>query len=458
LSIIETVTKTEPVGFAQGSFRIFRRDALVYMAQIATGAVIARILGPGPMGIWIILQMIPTSAEPIGRLHLDSAACYYLNRGEHRLGETTFTLVVSSLVSSAILIALFLLFRDRLLSSLLAEAASVPSLVLLMLAVVPLRFLVLNYSYLLIAREDIDSYNRIAALAGLAPSLIGAVLVLFTDLGVAAMVWALLGGSTAALAYGARRVHRIEPMRPHVNFTRAGELLAFGLKLWIQQLIGYFNTYGSGVLALLYLPAAQIAFLRMGQDRAMLLNRIPSAVTTMLYPRIARLGDRVDEARELTANCFRIILWLLIPLGIVLAVVAKPLVLLLYGPAYEPVVISLVVLIPGVVVEAATALFAQHFTGRGRVGLVVMLSAVALAVQVGMLWIVLSRWGFAGAIVGTSLAYVITGVLRLIVFAWIEGVRPAVLLVPRLTDLTFVIRFGRERLTTAWGPVAGTPR
>jgi O-antigen/teichoic acid export membrane protein len=433
------------VRFADGSFRILRRDVLVYVVQIFTGAVVARVLGPEAMGLWIILQMIPSYAEPLGRIHLDSASCYFVSRGTYRIGEVSFVVVVGSLITSTLLIVAFYWQQDFIYATFLQQAAALPQLVLLMLAAIPIRFLTVNYSYFLLSREDVHGYNGVAVLSGLLPSILGAGLLLAGS-GLLGLVLSTLAGGIAAVAYGASRVHRHAPMELHRNVLLLRDLLAFGSRLYLLHFVGYFNVYASGLLVLLYVPAASIAFFRMAQERALLLTRVPGAAGTLLYPRIARLTDRSEEAKELTAGAFRITLWMLLILGAFAALLATPAVLILYGEAYRSVIPLLIIFIPGVVVEASSGLIVQHFTGRGHLWLVVGLAVVSLVVQLALLWVAIPAWGLAGAAGAASASYAVTALLRLKVFVDRERVDWRVLLVPTRADMDFVREFIGNRL------------
>jgi len=438
-----------PVRFAAGSFQILRRDIVVYASQLVTGAIIARVLGPAAMGLWIVLQMIPSYAEALGRVQFDTAACFFINRGTHRFGRVAFAVVTVSMAMAALMIAAYWWQQDLLFRTLLGPAQSTPVLVAMMVAYIPLRFLGINYSYLLLSRDDVRGFNAVAVLTGLLPSVVGAVLVLGGG-GVRALVLAWLAGGTAAVVYGVIRVHRREPMEPHADPQVFRDLAEFGGKLYAQSLISYFHVYLSGLLVLMYLPAAQLAFFRMGQERALLLGRVPAAVGVLLYPRIARLGDQRAEAVMLATWSFRISFWILVVLGSTLAIVAQPVVLLLYGREFLPVAAPLLLFIPGVVIDSATTLIVSYFTGRGRLWLIVGLNLTALATQVALLAIALPRWGMLGAAVATSLAYGFIGVLRMLVFHRLEKVRLRDLLVPRAEDAAFVTGFAADRLREAW--------
>ena len=62
------------MSLGEKSFSLFKREVILYVLQIFTSAVIARVLGPNLLGVALILNMIPTYAETFGRLKFDIAA------------------------------------------------------------------------------------------------------------------------------------------------------------------------------------------------------------------------------------------------------------------------------------------------------------------------------------------------------------------------------------------------
>ena len=62
------------------SLSLFNRDIFVYSSKIILWAIVARILGPVGLGIWIIFEMIPSYAEAFGMLKFDVASVYFLGK------------------------------------------------------------------------------------------------------------------------------------------------------------------------------------------------------------------------------------------------------------------------------------------------------------------------------------------------------------------------------------------
>lgn len=424
---------------------LLKRDAVIFVVQLFAGAIIARSLGVYSMGIWIILLMIPSYAEPLGRLKTDVASVHILGKGRYRLGEVSFTSMVICLITVGLLIGAFLWQQERLYASFLAEVSSMNQLVYLMLIFVPIKFLVLNFQYLLLSQEDLKGYNNISFLIELAPMVLGGGLVLATDWGVSSLVVSTLLGGSAALAYGIIRVQKIAPMVPTLDISLIKEITIFGSKLYLLSIVGYLHVYLSGLVVVLYLATEDVAFFRLGQEKALLLAKLPAAVGTFLFVRVAANADNPVATRDLTVRSFRLTLLLMLLAGVLGAAIAKPAVLLIYGSEFSGIVLALLIIVPAVIANGSTSLITQFFTGTGRIWTITFMSVASLCIQLPLLWFAVPRWGVAGAAGAVLAAYVFTAVMRVTVFSIMESVSLRQLLIPNRSDVTLIREFVEEK-------------
>ncbi|MDP7197138.1 MAG: hypothetical protein QF864_13240, partial [SAR202 cluster bacterium] len=96
------------MSFSEKSFSLLQREIFLFILNLATGIIIARVLGPTMMGLWVILLLIPSYAEAFGRLKFDVAAVYFLGKKKTSIAEMVFLLNFVTLLISAILILLFI--------------------------------------------------------------------------------------------------------------------------------------------------------------------------------------------------------------------------------------------------------------------------------------------------------------------------------------------------------------
>src|SRR3970282_813696 len=96
-------------------------------------------------------------------------------------------------------------------------------------------------------------------------------------------------------------------------------------------------------------PPAEIAFYALAFGVAAQVGRIPYQASVVLFPSFPALvgGGRVAELAGLHATAMRSLVLLGAPLAVGLAVTAPGVVGLLYGPAYAPAAVVLVVLAVG---------------------------------------------------------------------------------------------------------------
>ena len=201
-------------------FSLFARDFIVFATTLLTGVFIARYLGPEQMGIWTLLMLIPGYAEAFGRLQLDTSSVYFIGSKKAKFGEVAFILHSMSLIVSALIILVGVL-NINLLQNLIFNnvETNIQGLIYGIFSIVPLRFIYVNYSYLLIAREEVGPYNRLVIIQAVGTSILSIFMIIFLNLG----IWgALIGnvfGLLASIFYGIVRVNMLDKMKPNFNYA-----------------------------------------------------------------------------------------------------------------------------------------------------------------------------------------------------------------------------------------------
>ena len=148
------------MSLAKKSFSVLARDIFLLFSTLLTSIVIGRTLGPEIMGIWVIINIIPSYAEMIGRSKVDLSAVYYLGKGKYKVGDITNALNLIAFFSSILILMLIIFFFDLIALSLLKNSTDFYSIyIMIVLIVIPLNLFYLNYMYLHIFNEDVKSMN-----------------------------------------------------------------------------------------------------------------------------------------------------------------------------------------------------------------------------------------------------------------------------------------------------------
>lgn len=416
------------------SLSIAKRDALLMAVNLATGVVVARVLGPTTLGMWVIFQLILAYAEAFGRLKFDQAAVYFVGRRAYDLATVSFALNVLTIVSSAAVVGVVAVGFEGLYAALFRDIADLRPLLWLLLLQVPLHFAYLNYAYLHIAREDVAAYNRMRVLRTLGNAALSVVLLVILGAGLAGVVWAALISTSAGLVLGAVALYRHAPIVARWRWDLVKGLASYGGKLYVAGGVAHLNAQLTNSLCALYLSAGQLAYFSIAAARRDILTLLPNAVNTILFPRVSATSDP-REAALLAARTARVLIVVMLAVGALAAAAVVPAVQLLYGPDYLPVVEPFRILLPGFLVYGATSPFLQYFLGIGRPGLTVTIAIPMVLLQLSLAVWLIPAGGVSGAAVALLVPMLLGSGLALGLFARLSGLPVLDCVVARREDL-----------------------
>ena len=166
------------------------------------------------------------------------------------------------------------------------------------------------------------------------------------------------------------------------------------------------------------LNSSKVAFFSIAQDRASLLEKIPSAVNVLLYPKVS--NSSLEDSSNITSRAFRIILILCFYSSVIASFFVKPIILILYGEAYLPVVVPLLLIIPGIIFSGTSSVFSSYFTGIGRADIVMKLSIFPLILQLSLGFILIINFDLIGAALTFTFSMILYGIIQALIFTKIS--------------------------------------
>lgn len=439
------------MSLAAKSTSILKRDVFLYATKILTSVIIARKLGPEMLGVYVILSLIPSYAESFGRMKFDIAAVYFLGKQKYQMGEMVLTLNVLALATSGMIVGVILWQFDWIYSLLFSKVTYDASVLMkFILLQIPLHFLWMNYSYLILHKEDVVTYNRMIVINALVSSLLAVALLLVFNLGLWAVAGSTALGILISLLYGIVGLGYTGQSGKLFNLPLIRDLSKYGSKLYAGGLVGHFQAYITNLLTALYLMPSQVAFFSMARGFGQMIDRVPAALNTLLFPRLSKTIDPVEGAL-LSARAFRLILVMLTVVGGCAMALIHPAVHLMYGSAFLPLVGPFLILIPGIVLSGATTPFMQYFMSINRADLGVTLPILPLALQVGLALLLIPRFGSDGAAFAFSAGLVAHSLISLLMFLRLSACTLRSDLMVGRTDLRYLLQFATAELATIWG-------
>jgi len=126
----------------------------------------------------------------------------------------------------------------------------------------------------------------------------------------------------------------------------------------------------------------------------------------------------------------------------------KPVVLVLYGKDYLPLSIAFWILIPGLVLSGASAMFTQYFMGIGRPQIDLAISIVPLISQIILGFIFIPIYGVIGAAVTASFTLIIRSLVAMFVFHRISKVPLREVVLPTSEDFSLIFNFIKGQINS----------
>tara|TARA_X000001036_G_scaffold311251_1_gene289964 strand:- start:172 stop:1527 length:1356 start_codon:yes stop_codon:yes gene_type:complete len=404
------------VSVSAKSFSVLNRDIFLYLTQMITSIIVARSLGPELLGIYYLIGMIPTYAETFGRFKFDVAAVYYLGKNKYNVKDVLAILNIVAAISS-LLIVLIIICQVDILNQLLFSNTdlNVNNLVYIIICQIPLQFFLSNYAYIMLHNDDIGSYNVSIVLKSLSYSVMAVIFLYLFKWDLLGLVIATVLSSLISLTFSILKVGNYGRPSKFFNIPLIKDLAKYGVKVYLNGIISYFQVYVVNWIVAFYLLPSQVAYFSLAKGYSQLLEKVPNALNLVLFPKLTKIMDR-EHSIKLVSRAFRIILILLSIIGLVFIILIKPAVYILYGAEYLFVVKPFIIMIPGIVIGCATTPFIQYFLSSNQGGIVVIIPIASLIIQVVLCLLLIPKFGILGGAFAFFVGLILLSITTIIFF------------------------------------------
>jgi O-antigen/teichoic acid export membrane protein len=219
-------------------------------------------------------------------------------------------------------------------------------------------------------------------------------------------------------------------------------LLRFGVVGYVSWLTNYLNVRLDTFLVNIFANATQVGLYAVAVSLAETVWYISTSASTVLTPRVA--AGEAEASDELTGRVSRAVVALSVAAAVLIAALAPLLVQILFGSAFRASVLGVWLLLPGIVALGVGRVLAGYLLGRNRqqVDLVASVAGVVMTVTLDLLLI--PRYGFAGAAVASSIAYVTAFAVDVVWVVRHSTLTVGSLLIPGPSDFGLIARRARE--------------
>ncbi len=375
---------------------------VVYPLGLVATIVVARVLGPTERGLYAILLLFGSLVLPMCLAGFGGGIVYYLGSRQYEGRDVAISSLVVGLLLGLVAAGVgAALWHFSLLGD--SDGQLPPTLVLIMLGVVPVQSMNLMSMRLLYGQSRFTSMNfltilQIATLPVLLLFFVGAL-----DIGLAG---AVLASAMNALIIALASFYFIGKIRPrfrlHLQFIRAG--LSYGLKAWIGQLASRANIRLDQYLLALFASPADLGRYTVAVRLSEILWILADGLAPPFFNRMASAKDRQTRL-QLHERMHRLIFAITAVGAVALAGLGWIAIPYVFGDGYAGMELYLALLLPGTVIMVSPKVITKFFLADNRPGYSGMLGLVGGIVGVAGYIALVPAFQVIGAAVGASIAY-----------------------------------------------------
>ncbi|GAA1601639.1 hypothetical protein GCM10009804_67760 [Kribbella hippodromi] len=208
--------------------------------------------------------------------------------------------------------------------------------------------------------------------------------------------------------------------RPERSLGR--EVASYGLRGQVGGLITLLNLrLDVAILGAIAGPAILGGY-AVASKYAELLRLPGTALTWVFYPRLAKLDE--NQAGTVARRMIRPALLGIIVAAIPVALLASPILRLLYGASFAPAVTPARVLVAGMVLAGASGVASAYLYGRGTPGLNSVVLGIGLVITVVLDVTLIPSHGALGAAFASTAAYLSTDALLIVLLLRLSSSAP----------------------------------
>lgn len=381
--------------------------AQTYLARIlvtgiglATAVIVARMLGPEGRGYYAVAAATGALGVQFGNLGLHVANAYFAAKQPSSL---PFLIGNSWAVSFggggliAFVLAGLLAWRPGWL-----DIHGVT--LLLALLWIPFGLAYMLIQYLMLGIQDIRGYNWAEIGSKVIPLALISLLVLTRQSGVASFFSATVVGMAAACIWLGLRLHKVVPVRPRLSLLTFRSSVQIALRAYLLMTFGFLVLRADLFMVQRMLGAEQAGYYSIASTMADYVTVIATVIGTLLFPKLSALTDlheKLHLTRKATIGTFLV----LVPFLALAAVLARPVVRILFGTAFLPAALCFVLLLPGMLFLGIHSVAVQFLNSIGYPLSVVVIWGLSCLLNISVdLWAI-PHYGIAGASVVSSVSY-----------------------------------------------------
>jgi O-antigen/teichoic acid export membrane protein len=384
------------------------RILLIVLGMVST-VIIARILGPEGRGLYAVATAVGAIGVQFGNLGLHASNTYYVARDRKLLPALVGNTLVAGFgfggLGALLLGVIFTLWPK------LAPVHGF--LLILALAWIPFGLAYLLFQNLLLGIHEVRDYNKIELFTKVFCVALIVLIIFLNFVSVITVLFATFITVILCFLWSFQRLRHHFQQPPSPSWALFKRNIRYGLKAYVAALFA-FLVFRTNILMIQFmLGAEQSGYYSIASSIADMIVVIPVVVGTILFPRLSAMSN-TREKWLFTKKVSVIIGFLMLSVVGVAALLASPVIRLLFGEAFMPAVPACVWLMPGIVILSINTCYMNFFGAIGMPMVVIYSPILGFVINILLNLLLIPSWGIAGASIAAVVAYCVMFLASLI--------------------------------------------
>lgn len=369
---------------------------------LVTSIIVTRILGPEGRGFYAVATAIGATGVQFGNLGLHASNTYCVARDRTLLPSLLGnTLIVSFVLGGGGAVFAWMLFV------LLPDLAPVKGLLLFMaLAWIPFGLAYLLLQNLLLGIHEVRAYNKVELINNILAVVLIALLIVSGFVTVETVFLTsliVLVVSIALILY---------PLRKHINrfptasLTLFRENIRYGIKAYLAAFFSFLVLRADILMVKYILDAEQAGYYSLAVNMVDLVYMLPITAGTILFPKLSAVQN-LDDKWSITKKVAGWMLLIMLFIALFAAILATPLIKILFGKQFIPAAPAFIWLLPGIVMLSLASIISGFIASITIPNVVVILYFAVFIFNVVLNFLLIPNFGIIGASMSSTICYVL---------------------------------------------------
>lgn len=410
---------------------------LQFILSFTTGVIIARAIGPSGKGIYSLVVLTYSLAVLLAGVGIPTANTCFVGQKKDKipnLVSNSVIVVIGAAFSLAVVFAIFSLWHifDQVTLKYIALA----------FVLAPFGLLTELFSGIIWGQNRIREFNLVTVARPL--SILILIVLFFITFGLnlkgVLASWGISQIIVVILATWILLRRTSLSLSPDLRLMK--ESLGFGSQIWLMNIIGTLNFRFDIFLVAYFLSPKEVGYYSVAVVISGLLFYIPTAIAVALLPRLTSANPK--EASRIASKGCRTALFSSVILSLFLLATARFLIPAVYGKAFLPSVMPLLLLLPGVAVYGMAHITTSYFNGYlSKPFINAGVAGLSLIIDVALNIVLIPKMGVIGAALASSISYITAMGVCVYIFTRMSRTSIRNMIVVRPTDLQSYLGLAR---------------